>query len=77
VADTPKMIQLYPAESRWMPCEAKIETQYGEITYLEWLQCEKMRIEGKDGRIANVRVLNGKCALYVDQVADDGEGGIW
>lgn len=77
MADTPRMIQLYPPDDAWMKCDRKIKTQYGEISYLEWLQREKLRIEANDGRIANIRVSHGKCALYVNQIAENGEGGIW
>ena len=74
MSDTPKMIQLYPPDDGWMPCEAKIGTQYGCITYYEWLQRERERIEASDGRIATIRVSHGKCALYVNAVAEDGNG---
>ena len=80
MSDTPKMIQLYPASENnegWMPCDKKIKTQYGRIEYLEWLQRERERIEGHDGRVAVIRMSHNKCALYVNQVADDGEGGVW
>ena len=46
-----------------------IETVNGFITYAQWLENEKARIERRPGRQCEVRTKGDKVALFVDQVA--------
>ena len=47
-----------------------IDSQYGMLEYLSWLEKEKARIEKAAGRIAEVRESGNQAALYVNDVRD-------
>ena len=47
---------------------APIESQYGTLDYLAWLEKEKARIEKTPGRVAEVRVAGNRAALFVNDV---------
>ena len=50
--------------------EDLIETQYGEITYLQWLNKEKERIERGSGRMAEVVIHGVSSSLFVNPPKD-------
>jgi len=64
----PVMMQLYGNA----PVDEEIVSQYGRIPYLRWLELERQRIEGGEGRVAEVvKSKDGKVAgLRVNKVAD-------
>jgi len=64
-----EMVELYRSTN---PVEF-IKTQYGEISYLEWLKKEKDRILTKSPeRIVEIRTKDdGKVSLWVDDVGED------
>ena len=45
-----------------------INTQYGDISYLDWLSKEKNRIEKDPKREAQIRNIGNSCSLYVNEV---------
>lgn len=64
-ADGRRLVQLYNYERKDM----LIDTQYGTITYLQWLRKEKERIELGIAREVKIHSLrNGKVALYANDV---------
>ena len=66
------MIELYGYQFN----DQMIRTQYGEISHLEWLQKEKVRIEKDPYRKANIitrkEVLGLTSALFVNEMPDCG-----
>lgn len=64
--DGTRLTQLY----RWSHPNERIDTQYGNITCLEWFHKEKKRIEKADGRIAVIKHFNNKYSLWVNNVSD-------
>ena len=60
------MIQLYEYSKR----NERFKTQYGNITYLDWLHREKERIERSPGRKAEIREYKKRVGLFVDNVSD-------
>lgn len=65
-----KIIQLY----HWGLRNEKIDTQYGEITYYEWLEKEKERITKDKSRFAEIREHGKKYALFVNDVSKKAKG---
>ena len=61
------MMQLYVFSN---PDEI-IDTQYGHIDYLEWLQKERDRITADPDRQAEITWKARKCALIVNRVAGE------
>lgn len=60
-----KMIQL----THWLDPDKEFDSQYGRIKSFEWLLREKNRIDGDISRFAEIRIKNGKSALFVNKVA--------
>lgn len=61
------MVQLYDSA----PKDMEIDTQYGYITYLRWLELEKARIERTPGRVAEIMHLKNAASLFVNRVVGD------
>ena len=43
-----------------------IDSQYGQIPYLSWLEKEKERIERDPTRMAEIKTNKGRVALFVN-----------
>ena len=57
--------------TRWAAEEELIDTQYGSITFLEWLSNERSRIQSGTGRELEIRKdPDGKVALF-SKINDD------
>lgn len=61
-----EMMELY----EWRPKAHIMDTQYGTINYLDWVNKEKQRIEKDPDRVANVLTSSGRCTLEVNRVAE-------
>ena len=55
---------------KWGYKFAPIDSQYGTLHYLAWLEKEKARIEKAADRVAEVRERGNRAALYVNDVRD-------
>ena len=60
-----EMMELY----EWRPKTHIMDTQYGMINYLDWVNKEKQRIEKDPGRVANIKTFGEICTLEVNRVA--------
>jgi hypothetical protein len=61
-----RLIEHYKWGNKFEP----IDSQYGTIHYLPWLEKEKARIEQTSGRVAEVRQVGTRAALFVNDVRD-------
>jgi len=61
------MMQLY----NWDKPTTIIDTQWGKLAVIEWLEKEEERILKDPTRQAEIRTEHGRVALFVDQVAED------
>ena len=48
-----------------------LETHYGKITYLEWLELESSRIESAPGRVSRINWSGLRVGLAVDNIGID------
>ena len=59
------MMELYEFEKP----DEMIKTVDGFIRYARWIEMEKKRIEVQPGRKCEIKIEEGKIALYVNRVA--------
>ena len=63
--------------SNWDYPEDKFESQYGDVTYKEWLVKEKERIESRDGSLALWSREDGMiCSTYGHDITVGGKRGV-